>query len=233
MSSSRRAPRLALALSLACGLAAHAPPSRADDGAPASRPDDGAPASRPDDGEPPRAESRADTEDLARDKEGYTQLFATAFFGDGLRFNNPYRLATPLGDSAESVSRTAMYVDVGFAMSLFGRALGLQHGPVFRMTAAVEGVGQVVVTPGYQLYRRYARFAAWGRVGLPMPLTPEVTWGGELAAGGAWFFLGGVGVAGELVGDVFYGAGTRERAVPAYPVLSAQLGLVLAYEVLP
>ena len=40
-------------------------------------------------------------------------------------------------------------------------------------------------------------------------------------------------VAAEIVGDVFYGAGTREVATPAYPVLSAQLGLVLAVEVLP
>lgn len=175
----------------------------------------------------------APPEDLSAERPGYAQLFATAFVGGGLRFNNPYRLATPLGSTAESISRTATYVDVGFAMSLFGRALGVQHGPVFRVTAAVEGVGQVVTTTGYQLYRRFERVAAWGRVGVPIALTPEVTWGGELAVGGAYFVLGGVGLAGELVGDLFYGAGTRERAVPAYPVLSAQLGLVIAYEVLP
>ena len=48
-------------------------------------------------------------------KPGYVQLFLTSFFGDGLRFNNPYRLATPLGDNAESLSRTAPYVDIGLA----------------------------------------------------------------------------------------------------------------------
>jgi hypothetical protein len=43
----------------------------------------------------------------------------------------------------------------------------------------------------------------------------------------------GLGLAAELVGDVFYGAGTREVATPAYPVLSAQAGLWLSWEVLP
>jgi hypothetical protein len=45
--------------------------------------------------------------------------------------------------------------------------------------------------------------------------------------------LGGVGITGELVGNLFYGAGTREVSSAAYPVLSAQVGLTVAYEVLP
>src|SRR5262245_35093373 len=36
-------------------------------------------------------------------KAGYAQIFATAMGGVGLRFNNPYRLSTPLGADAESV----------------------------------------------------------------------------------------------------------------------------------
>ena len=43
----------------------------------------------------------------------------------------------------------------------------------------------------------------------------------------------GIGVGAELVGDVFYGAGTREVEHPAYPVLSAQIGVTGTYEVLP
>ena len=42
-----------------------------------------------------------------------------------------------------------------------------------------------------------------------------------------------LGVRAELVGDVFYGAGTVERRVPAYPMLSVAVGLVFVYEVLP
>ena len=79
-------------------------------------------------------------------KSGYAQLFVSVMGGTGLRFNNPYRLATPLGDDAESVSRTAGYVDIGLAGTL-GNPLGFQHGFALRTTVAVEGIGQVVMTP--------------------------------------------------------------------------------------
>lgn len=165
-------------------------------------------------------------------KPGYLQVFATTYVGTGLRFNNPYRLATPLGDDAESLSRTATYGDVGFAMT-FGNPLGVQHGAALRTSFAVEGVGQVVMTPSYLAYRRWRALAVQARLGVPAVLTPEVTWGMEAALGGTWFFLGGIGASAEIVGDVFYGAGTSEVAAATYPVLSGQLGLVFAYEVLP
>jgi hypothetical protein len=165
-------------------------------------------------------------------KSGYAQIFATAFVGNGLRFNNPYRLSTPLGADAESVSRTAGYVDLGLAMTL-GNPLGIQHGLALRTTAAIEGVGQIVTTPAYLAWRRWSAIAVYGRAGIPLVSTPEVTWGFEGAAGAAWFFLGGFGVAAELVGDVIYGAGTRDVRTVTYPILSGQLGFVAAYEVLP
>ncbi len=165
-------------------------------------------------------------------KPGYVQLFATALAGTGLRFNNPFRLATPLGSDAESVSRTAAFTDLGFAAT-FGNPLRIQHGMAFRTSIALEGVGQVVMTPSYLAYRRVGALAYWGRGGVPLVLSPEVTWGLEAAAGGAWFVRGGVGLAAEIVGDVFYGAGTADVRVATYPVLSGQLGVVVAYEVLP
>jgi hypothetical protein len=64
-------------------------------------------------------------------------------------------------------------------------------------------------------------------------VTPDTTWGLEGAAGAVLFLTAGIGLAAELVGDVFYGAGTREVAVPAYPVLSGQGGLWLSWEMLP
>lgn len=160
------------------------------------------------------------------------EIFATAFVGDGLRFNNPYRLATPLGSSAESVSRTAAYTDIGAAVTL-GDPLGVQHGLALRMSIAMEGVHQGVLAPAYLLWRRWRSFAAYGRLGVPIVVSPEATWGFELGGGGVWFVRGGIGVAAEIVGDLFYGAGTREVQTPAYPILSGQLGLVIAYEVLP
>jgi hypothetical protein len=149
-----------------------------------------------------------------------------------LRFNNPYRLATPLGDDAESLSLTAPYIDIGIAAT-FGHPLGIQHGVALRTSVAATGVGQVVITPSYVAWRRWRSLAAYGRAGTPLVLTPDVTWGLEAGLGATYFFFGGVGIAAEMIGDVFYGAGTRERATTTYPVLSGQIGFVIAYELLP
>jgi hypothetical protein len=165
-------------------------------------------------------------------RPGYAQVQAHLFVGDALRFNNPYRLATPLGSDAESVSRTAAYVDFGVT-GLLGDPLGLQHGLTLRTSFAVEGIRQQVITPGYVLWRRWRALAAYGRAGTPIVLTPQPTWGLEVAAGGVLFVRGGIGIAGELVGAVAYGAGTRDKAVTTYPMLGAQLGLLFALEVLP
>src|SRR5262245_19579103 len=89
---------------------------------------------------------------VTESKPAYVQVQATAFFGDGLRFNNPYRLATPLGSSAESISRTAAYIDIG-AATFLGDPLGFQHGAALRFSASIEGVSQVVMTPSYVLWR--------------------------------------------------------------------------------
>ena len=188
-------------------------------------------AARAEDGETAPEKPRPEP-DPFRTKPGYLQLFATTFVGDGLRFNNPYRLATPLGDNAESVSRTAPYLDIGFGAT-FGNPLGVQHGGALRTSGALSGVGQIVMTPSYLAWRRWRAIAVYGRAGTPVVITPDLTWGLEAGLGLTWFFLGGFGVAAEMVGDVFYGAGTRDKATVAYPVLSGQLGFVMAYEVLP
>ena len=158
-------------------------------------------------------------------------VVGTAFVGDGLRFNNPYRLATVLGSTAESLSRTAGYVDVGGAL-LAGSPAHLAQGIALRVSVALEGVPQSVLTPSYLILHRAGPWGAYARAGLPIVLDPDTTWGIEGAAGGLWFARAGVGVAAELVGDVFYGAGTREVARPAYPVLSMQAGFWLSWEAL-
>ena len=174
----------------------------------------------------------------AADEAGFARalspidLVATAYVGDGLRFNNPYRLATVLGSNAQSLSRTAGYVDVGAAI-LSGSPARLAHGLALRVSVAVEGVPQSVLTPSYLVLHRVGSWGAYARAGLPVVLSPDTTWGVEAAAGGLWFARAGLGVAAELVGDVFYGAGTREVARPAYPILSAQAGLWISWEAFP
>ncbi len=152
--------------------------------------------------------------------------------GTGFRFNNPYRLSSILGSSAEGVSRTASYVDLGAGFA-WGRGHRFRHGATIHCAFAVEGVSQWACSPGYLLYRRTISWATFARVGPAFVATPSFTWGGELGAGAAWFPLGGIGLTGELVGNLFYGAGTREVSSAAYPVVSAQVGLTVAYEVLP
>ena len=165
-------------------------------------------------------------------RAGWADIFATAFVGDGLRFNNPYRLATVLGSTAESLSRTAAYADVGGAMVL-GDPTRLAHGLAFRASVAVEGVPQTVLTPSYLVFHRWGPWGAYGRAGAAIVVTPDTTWGFEGAAGGVWFPRAGVGFAAELVGDVFYGAGTRDVQVATYPVLSLEGGLWLSWEAMP
>ena len=157
---------------------------------------------------------------------------ATIGGGVGVRFNNPYRLARPLGDSAEGASLTAAYLDLGSAIFI-GDPFGFQHGVVLRYDRSVQGVSQQVLTPSYALMRRGTRFEGWGRAGLPLVLTPDVGLGTELAFGGAWFVRAGVGVMAEVIGDLFFGAATPERKQPVYPVLSGQLGVVVEWERLP
>lgn len=165
-------------------------------------------------------------------KSGWVDVFATAFVGDGLRFNNPYRLSTVLGSDAQSLSRTAAYADVGGALVL-GDPLSLAHGLSLRASFAMEGVQQAVMTPAYLVFHRWGPWGVYGRAGAAIVLTPDTTWGFEGAAGGVWFPRAGVGIAAELVGDVFYGAGTQDVQVATYPVLSAEGGLWLSWEALP
>ncbi len=137
-----------------------------------------------------------------------------------------------LGADARSLSRTAAYADVGAAF-VVGDPAALAHGLALRATFALEGTPQSVMTPSYLVIHRWGAWGAYGRAGIAAVLAPAATWGMEGAAGGVWFARAGIGMAAEIVGDLFYGAGTREVATPAYPVLSAQGGLWLSWEAIP
>jgi hypothetical protein len=64
-------------------------------------------------------------------------------------------------------------------------------------------------------------------------LSPDPNLGGEAALGAAWFFTAGIGAGAEVVFDLYEGAPTLDAAHPLYPIVSAQLGIVVDYEVLP
>jgi hypothetical protein len=212
--------RVAGLATLVCAVCSVAGRAHAQDAPPPPAPP---PAAAPDLGERWAALSRP--VDLA------IRVVESLEFGRGLRFNNPYRLATELGSGAQSVSLTASYADLGFGV-LAGPPDGLQHGGAIHASFALAGVPQAVLTPTYMLgYRAGHPFLAYGRIGPSFVITPDPTIGGEVAAGFAWFFRGHVAVGAELVFDVYYGAGTHTVTVATYPILSGQLGLLVDQEI--
>lgn len=181
---------------------------------------------------PDRAALRRQLRELTA-PETYFDILATAMVGEGLRFNNPYRLARELGQNGQSLSSTAPYLELALGATI-SRPTGVQHGARLGFSIALEGVPQQVLTPAYQaVIRLPPSFLLYGWAGVPIILNPDANVGAELAVGGAWLARAGIGVVLAAVADGFYGAGTRETTAALYPVLSAQVGLLVGYEVLP
>jgi len=166
--------------------------------------------------------------------EAYFHAFGSLSLGKGLRFNNPYRLATPLGDTPESLSLTAAYYDLALGL-VRGPARGLAHGAVLHLSIAAQGIPQEVLSVSYTALDRLGdgRTLLLGRAGIPIILGPDLSGGVEVAVGVAYMISSGLGVQSELIGSLYYGAATQDRSVTTIPVLSAQLGLFIDYEVLP
>jgi hypothetical protein len=207
-----------VATCVACAL--HAPRARADDGA--------------DDDELALSDEHLKLfKRLSKPPGGYTRLMFTTAFGRGLRFNNPYRLEQQLGESAESLSLTASYWDSAVAIA-FGAPDGLQHGAAVHLAVALHGVPQQAISGSYMAsWRADPLWMLYARTGPVILTAPDPNVGGELAFGGALFFTGALGVTGELVGNLFYGAGTYEVKYSVIPTMSLQLGLIVDIEVLP
>ena len=169
-----------------------------------------------------------------RSSPDYWQTFGSLSLGRGLRFNNPYRLQTSLGKTPESVSATATYVDLGWG-GVYGPPNGLAHGAVLHLSIAAQGIPQEVLSASYVGLERFAsgRTTLFGRFGIPVVLEPDLTAGLEAGFGGAFLVTSGLGVQSEVVGSVFYGAGTLDRSVTTIPVVSLEVGLYWSYEVLP
>jgi len=170
---------------------------------------------------------------MSRERARYTRLLLTVGAGGGFRFNNPYRLRTQLGDDAESVSATSPYFDAGLGVA-FGEPNAIQHGAMAHLSVALEGVAQQAINLSYLLaYRSDSPVLVYGRIGSTLLTVPDPNVGAELAAGLGVFFTGGVGLTAELIGNLFYGAGSYEAEFTVIPILSMQGGLIVDFEVLP
>ncbi|MCA9628722.1 MAG: hypothetical protein KC766_13685 [Myxococcales bacterium] len=169
--------------------------------------------------------------ELVAERRLFVHTFAGLALGEGLRLNNPYRLPEPLGDSPESLSRSAIYGDVVVGL-LLGRALAWQHGAQLDLAFALEGIPQEVLTPSYLLHHHFdARWSAYARLGFPVVLEPDLNVGVEAGLGGLLAVTGGVQASFELIYSQFYGAATQEVSITVIPIVSAQLGVRVAYEV--
>ena len=166
--------------------------------------------------------------------EAYWHGFGSLSLGKGLRFNNPYRLATPLGDTPESLSFSAAYYDLALGL-VRGPARGFAHGGVAHLSIAAQGIPQQVLSLSYTALTRLddGRTLLLGRAGVPITLSPDLSCGFEAALGAAYMLSAGLGVQSEMAFSLYYGAATQERSVTTIPVLSLQLGLFIDYEVLP
>lgn len=168
-----------------------------------------------------------------REAPGYSHWLGGMYLGRGLRFNNPYRLETVLGDDAESLSLTATYVDLHLGRT-FSAPDSFEHGIAAHLSIALDGVRQEVLTPSYLLMKRLnPRVLGYARAGFPIVLEPDAAVGLEAGLGGAYFLTANLGIGAELDMSLFYGAATIEEGITMIPVLSLSLGMVFEWEHLP
>jgi hypothetical protein len=179
------------------------------------------------------APRRARPAETPRGTDGYQHWLGGVALGKGLRFNNPYRLRRVLGDDAESLSLSATYLDVHVGRT-FSPPGGFEHGVVAQLSMATDGIRQEVFTPSYLLVRRFSpRVLTQGRAGVPLVLSPDVTFGLQAGLGAVYFLTASLGVGAQLDFSAFYGAATIERAVTVIPMTSLALGVHFEWERLP
>jgi hypothetical protein len=161
-------------------------------------------------------------------------FFGGLALGRGVRFNDPFRLRTELGESAESLSLTASYLDAHVGAVVGGGGGVLSHGVAVHGSFALGGVPQEVLTPSYVLLARPSpRWGALARAGIPIVVEPDLSAGLEAAAGGVFYVTAGVGITASVVGSLFFGAATLDTGRTSIPILSFEGGAIYEFEVLP
>lgn len=104
-------------------------------------------------------------------------------------------------------------------------------------TFGLDPLEQWTFMPAYTLRIQPQRVAVpdyyvYGRLGVPLTVSPDFTWGVEVDAGFTYMLLAGFGVYAEVGYSMFVGAKDRSGSVSLHPLLSAELGVVFDIEVL-
>jgi hypothetical protein len=168
-----------------------------------------------------------------RSSQDYKHWLGGLYLGRGLRFNNPYRLSTVIGDDAESLSLTATYLDLHVGRT-FSDPDGFEHGLAAHFSIATDGIRQEVLSPSYLLLRRFGpRWLGYARAGAAIVLEPDASVGLEAGLAGVYFFTANLGFGAELDFSLFYGAATVDRAATTIPIASLALGAFFDWEHLP
>ncbi|MCB9635116.1 MAG: hypothetical protein H6721_23570 [Sandaracinus sp.] len=104
-------------------------------------------------------------------------------------------------------------------------------------TSGIDPMQQWVVSPGYAVRVGFPAgavpdFVVRGRVGIPVVLTPDVTWGVEVDASFTYALLAGLGIYAEVGYGTFFGAEDRAGDLTVNPMIGLELGVMLDWEVL-
>lgn len=163
----------------------------------------------------------------------YVHTFVDVGAGKALRFNNPFRLQTQLGDSPESLSATATTLDLKLG-AVVGDPFSWHHGLSVSIAIAVEGVPQQVITPAYQFAVPLGTYVWWrGHLGPAIVTQPSGNVGLEAGTQLLGMIRAGIAPYLGLVYAQYWGAATDRTQATVIPLLGAQLGVSVMYEVLP
>jgi hypothetical protein len=98
---------------------------------------------------------------------------------------------------------------------------------------------QLVVAPSYLALLRLVGgevpdVVTYGKVSLPLSVSPDLSPGLEVAFGGAYMLTAGLGIYAEVGVSAFLGGGSRGGDdVTIHPLVSGELGVLIDYELLP
>lgn len=178
----------------------------------------------------PAAAQSSESTELAVGPTNMPRLLATASLGLPVRLRRDRRLGQ---------SRLApAYLDA-FASFLFPNEGGWQHG--VGLTASlgltqdggyfepVDALSQILIAPTYVLLTNLnADWLAFGHAAIPIAVAGGKTLGVDVGASLAYRMLAGVGIFAEISGVMFVGLEHR-----LYPMVAAEIGAFVDYEVLP
>lgn len=104
-------------------------------------------------------------------------------------------------------------------------------------TSGIDPFEQWAIAPGYAVRVGFPAgpvpdFVLRGRLGVPLVIAPDLTWGVEVDASITYAILAGLGAYFELGYATYFGAEDRAGDLTVHPLLAFELGVSVDWEVL-